>query len=146
LKIILRLRKLDEPIPVPDQADLYAEKATNSLEIPHRTMNLLEEVHIEMTKRPYQPSVLKRKRKNGFLHRIKDVNGRKILEDRAAVGRHRLVHVSAENPMPVLTYKHEATHFRSLEDIKKKVNHVQWKQLEAQAQADLEAEDNPPRV
>ncbi|KAL6451125.1 hypothetical protein SBY92_002462 [Candida maltosa Xu316] len=40
----------------------------------------------------YQPSTLKRKRKYGFLSRIRSAAGRKILERRKAKGRWYLSH------------------------------------------------------
>ena len=45
---------------------------------------------IECVKRTYQPNVLKRKRKHGFLHRKATNNGLKTLTRRRVKGRHRL--------------------------------------------------------
>lgn len=45
---------------------------------------------IECVKRTYQPNVLKRKRKHGFLQRKATNNGLKTLTRRRVKGRHRL--------------------------------------------------------
>eukprot|EP00472_Partenskyella_glossopodia_P014106 CAMPEP_0197529920 /NCGR_PEP_ID=MMETSP1318-20131121/30067_1 /TAXON_ID=552666 /ORGANISM="Partenskyella glossopodia, Strain RCC365" /LENGTH=177 /DNA_ID=CAMNT_0043085551 /DNA_START=67 /DNA_END=600 /DNA_ORIENTATION=- len=45
---------------------------------------------LQLIKRPYQPNVLQRKRKHGFLARVKTKNGRKILERRRRKGRWRI--------------------------------------------------------
>ena len=55
--------------------------------------DLGDDSFLECIKRTWQPSVLKRKRKHGFLNRIATANGRKILENRRKVGRHRIVNV-----------------------------------------------------
>lgn len=41
-------------------------------------------------KRPYQPSVLKRKRNHGFRARMRTVSGRAIINARRAKGRAKL--------------------------------------------------------
>ena len=43
-----------------------------------------------MIKRTYQPSTLKRKRKLGFLARMKTLGGRKVIANRRRKGRAKL--------------------------------------------------------
>jgi large subunit ribosomal protein L34 len=45
---------------------------------------------MQLIKRTYQPSVLRRKRAHGFLSRLKNGNGRKILARRRAKNRTRM--------------------------------------------------------
>jgi large subunit ribosomal protein L34 len=45
---------------------------------------------IWLIKRTFQPSLLRKKRKCGYLKRSKSVGGRKILKRRRAKGRQRL--------------------------------------------------------
>eukprot|EP00924_Labyrinthula_sp_SR-Ha-C_P013753 snap_masked-scaffold_5-processed-gene-12.45-mRNA-1 protein AED:0.11 eAED:0.11 QI:0/-1/0/1/-1/1/1/0/83 len=45
---------------------------------------------VEAVKREYQPSVKRRKRKHGFLNRIRTINGRKIIKRRLLKGRKEL--------------------------------------------------------
>eukprot|EP01091_Cochliopodium_minus_P014607 TRINITY_DN4990_c0_g2_i1.p1 TRINITY_DN4990_c0_g2~~TRINITY_DN4990_c0_g2_i1.p1 ORF type:complete len:142 (+),score=43.01 TRINITY_DN4990_c0_g2_i1:1-426(+) len=49
-----------------------------------------EKEQIECLKRTYQPKTLRKKRKHGFLSRVKSRNGRKVLERRVRKGRHSL--------------------------------------------------------
>ena len=45
---------------------------------------------MHMIKRTYQPSNLKRKRRHGFLARLRSVGGRKVLKRRRLKGRRKL--------------------------------------------------------
>lgn len=45
---------------------------------------------MQLIKRTYQPSVLRRKRAHGFLSRLKNRDGRKILSRRRAKNRTRM--------------------------------------------------------
>ena len=47
---------------------------------------------IDFIKRTFQPSVLRRKRKHGFLKRVKSANGQKILKRRLLKGRRKMSH------------------------------------------------------
>lgn len=49
-----------------------------------------QEIVVECIKRTYQPKVLRKKRKHGFLSRVKSKNGRKVLNRRREKGRHVL--------------------------------------------------------
>lgn len=53
--------------------------------------DLIGENTLLFNKRTWQPSVLKRKRKHGFLSKIATHNGNKTLQRRKAKGRHRIV-------------------------------------------------------
>lgn len=55
--------------------------------------DLMEENGLLLNKRTWQPSVIKRKRKHGFLERMSTADGRKIMERRKAKGRHKMVNV-----------------------------------------------------
>ncbi|EFA85220.1 hypothetical protein PPL_02220 [Heterostelium album PN500] len=58
------------------------------------TLNIVEEQQeqdgIECVKRTYQPSVLIRKRRHGFLHRLSSKGGRRVLVSRIQKGRNSL--------------------------------------------------------
>ena len=62
--------------------------------VPATGVNLLELIQIRGAKygMEYQPNNLKRKRKHGYLKRIRTPSGRKILERRKAKGRKWLSH------------------------------------------------------
>eukprot|EP00466_Bigelowiella_natans_P011030 jgi/Bigna1/43603/e_gw1.81.46.1 len=47
----------------------------------------MNEDGLQLIKRTYQPNVLRRKRKHGYLSRMRTRNGRKIIERRRAKGR-----------------------------------------------------------
>jgi large subunit ribosomal protein L34 len=55
----------------------------------HVVMNMVSDM-IWMIKRTFQPSIIRKKRKTGFLVRQRTVGGRRMLARRRAKGRHRL--------------------------------------------------------
>lgn len=52
-----------------------------------KTSKILQSLAIFFIKRTYQPNIRKRKRKHGFLKRLKTRNGRKIIRRRLKKGR-----------------------------------------------------------
>ena len=52
--------------------------------------NLLGDLSIWLIKRTFQPSLVRKRRKHGFLRRQESVGGRKVLKRRRAKGRMRL--------------------------------------------------------
>lgn len=62
------------------------------LEMPPSDLDawLEEQVILEMQKRTYQPSTTRRRRRHGFLNRLRSTTGSKILQRRRAKNRKRL--------------------------------------------------------
>lgn len=53
-------------------------------------IGLLMDLSIWLIKRTWQPSIVKRKRKHGFLARLRNRHGRKIIKRRKQKGRTRI--------------------------------------------------------
>jgi large subunit ribosomal protein L34 len=68
-------------------SDAVATTVTNSASF---SSSFLSSLAIWFIKRTYQPSLLRKKRKCGYLKRRQSVGGRKILQRRKAKGRQRL--------------------------------------------------------
>lgn len=60
------------------------------LAVPPATEAVTEAGGMQLIKRTYQPSVVRRKRTHGFLSRLATRDGRKVLERRRRKGRARL--------------------------------------------------------
>jgi large subunit ribosomal protein L34 len=74
--------------------DLAARAAVMEVEETTRVIgDGLGEEEVSFNKRTWQPSVLRRKRKHGFLSKIRTHNGRRTLQRRRAKGRHRVVNI-----------------------------------------------------
>jgi len=94
------------PAPVPSLQSLQLHNITKNVNIHNLIQNFipgamgmtfsnqLEELWNDLStwfiKRTYQPSVIRKRRKTGFLSRQKSVGGRRILKRRRAKGRMRL--------------------------------------------------------
>ncbi|KAL7525137.1 hypothetical protein ACHAWF_001815 [Thalassiosira exigua] len=52
--------------------------------------SILSDVSTWLIKRTYQPSIIRKRRKHGFLRRKESVGGRRVLKRRMAKGRMRL--------------------------------------------------------
>ena len=52
--------------------------------------SLLRDLSTWLIKRTFQPSIVRKRRKHGFLRRQESVGGRRVLKRRAAKGRIRL--------------------------------------------------------
>ena len=63
--------------------------ATNT-SIVDSLQSLLRDISIWLIKRTFQPSIVRKRRKHGFLRRQESVGGRRVLKRRAAKGRIRL--------------------------------------------------------
>lgn len=69
--------------PAPANIDVNVKKNLSPLD------SLLQEA-ISFIKRTFQPSLIRRKRKHGFLHRMRTKDGRTIMNNRRRKGRRKL--------------------------------------------------------
>ena len=70
------LHKLDSGCPKPARTRILRGRLTKETPLPKRT---------------YQPKRIPRRRRHGFLHRMADAAGRRVIRARRAKGRKRLV-------------------------------------------------------
>ena len=82
---LLSLRNL-----LPQNNQVGAITIATNTSIVDNLQSLLRDLSTWLIKRTFQPSIIRKRRKHGFLRRQESVGGRRVLKRRAAKGRIRL--------------------------------------------------------
>ena len=73
--------------------DAFTLKYEEQVQTEQIVGDAMDDTELQMIKRTWHPSVIRRKRKHGFLERSSTASGRKVLQRRRAVGRHKVVNI-----------------------------------------------------